>query len=521
MHPSILEVFERGLLQPKDVRYKTVLEVGSADVNGSVRPIIEALEPASYLGVDNAPGQRVDKVLDCGDLLATFGEGAFQVVVTTEMLEHVADWRRCVANLAGVVAEGGLLVITTRSPGFPYHAFPEDHWRFSTKVMYGILDACGLEVLECFPDDGATPGVIAKARKPEGWELPTEDALLAPELRPERPGAKPLSILGYPHEADGSGYYRFYLPYKHLARGVQHRVMLPEPGTKFTPNNDQIGELDVIVGQRFMGAQGVELWERWCGRVKLVYETDDDMLRPDTSSGLAHLHDDGVRESFKRCVRMADMVTVSTEPLADQMRQYNPNVRVLPNFVHGDMLYLDRPRRDRVTVGWSGGMSHLADWVPVSDPLREVFDSHPDVDMHFIGITYAPLLRRECRYTPWKPDVWDYYQGVDFDIGLAPLVDSPFNVCKSHIKALELMALGIPVVASDVPAYRDLVVDGVTGYLVSDEAGWRNRVTDLVNDEAMRTEMGKAGREVASQWTIQAGWKLWRDVYEETTGWTP
>ena len=286
------------------------------------------------------------------------------------MLEHVADWRRCVANLAGVVAEGGLLVITTRSPGYPYHAFPEDYWRYTPEVMAGILEACGLEVVDCFPDDGATPGVIAKARKPAGWTLPTEEALLAPELQPERPGAKPLSILGYPHEADGSGYYRFYLPYKHLARGVPHRVMLPEPGTKFTPNQDQVGELDVIAVQRFMGGDGVMLAERWTGRVKLVYETDDDMLRPDTGAGLAHLHDEKTRETFKHCVRLSDMVTVSTEPLAEQMRQYNPNVTVLPNFVHGDMLYIDRPRRDKVTVGWSGGMSHLGDWMEVTDPLR-------------------------------------------------------------------------------------------------------------------------------------------------------
>src|SRR5262245_36813392 len=113
MHPSIIGVFARGLLSGDEVAGKTVLEVGSCDVNGSVRPIIEAHHPASYLGVDGAAGPRVDRVADCVDLAATFGEAAFDVVVTTEMLEHVADWRRCVANLAMVVAEGGLLVITT------------------------------------------------------------------------------------------------------------------------------------------------------------------------------------------------------------------------------------------------------------------------------------------------------------------------------------------------------------------------------------------------------------------------
>jgi Glycosyl transferases group 1/Methyltransferase domain len=522
MHPSILETFERGLLSAEDVKGKTVLEVGAADVNGSVRPHIETLGPASYLGVDSSPGPRVDKVADCGDLIATFGWGAFDIVVSTEMLEHVADWRRCVANLAGVVADDGLLVVTTRSPGYPYHAYPEDYWRYTPDVLAGILTAIGLDVVDCFPDpDPTMPGVVAKARKPAGWEIPAEAALLAPAIQPERAGNRPLSILGQPHEADGSGYYRFYLPYKHLARNVPHRVMLPEPGSKFTPDNDQLGEIDVIVGQRFMGAHGVKLWDMWAGRVKLIYETDDDMARPDPSNWLAHLHDETVRETYKHCIRISELVTVSTEPLAEQVRPLNPNVVVLPNFVHGDMLYLDRPQRERVTLGWSGGMSHLKDWMEVADPLRHVLSVSPHVDMHFIGLDYSPLLRRECRYTPWKPDVWDYYQLIDFDIGLAPLADTPFNSCKSNIKALEYMALGIPVVASDRPAYRDLVVDGVTGFLVRNENEWRDRLNALILDEAMRTEMGAKGREVASQWTIQQGWKLWRDAYEGVTGWKP
>lgn len=522
MHPSILGVFEQGILNRDEVAGRRVLEVGSCDVNGSVRPIIEAHGPATYLGVDGGPGPRVDRVIDCGDLVETFGEGSFDVVVTTEMLEHVRDWRRCIANLTAVVTEGGLLVVTTRSPGFPWHGFPEDHWRYTPTVMRAILEAVGFEVLDCYPDpDPMFPGVVAKARKPVGWDIPSPSVLAAPEVQPEPIGSKPLTILGYPHDADGSGYYRLYLPYKHLARNTKHQVLLPEPRTKFTPDDAQVEQIDVIAGQRIMNPDGVMLWERWKDRTKLVYETDDDMLRPDTSSGLAHLHDLGVQETFRRCLSISDMVTVSTEPLAEQMRAYNPNVRVIPNFIHADMLYLDRPRPERVTVGWAGGMSHLLDWVEVTDPIRDVLGAHPDVDMHFCGIDYSPLLKRPCRYTPWHAHVWEYFKKIDFDIGLAPLADTPFNSCKSHIKALEYMALGIPVVASNRPAYRDLVVDGVTGFLVNSDDEWRARLTDLINDPAMRTEMGAKGREVAANWTIQQGWKLWRDVYEEVTEWQP
>jgi glycosyltransferase involved in cell wall biosynthesis len=330
-----------------------------------------------------------------------------------------------------------------------------------------------------------------------------------------------LTILGYPHQADGSGYYRYYLPYQHLARGTEHRILLPEPGVKFTPDDEQVEEIDMIVGQRFCGPDGMALWQRWKGKVLLVYEIDDDVLQPDTWSGLHHWFEPLVRESFKTCIRISDLVTVSTEPLATQMRKLNPNVVVLPNHFDADALYVTRPRRERLTVGWSGGMSHLRDWTEIADPVREVLHAHPDVDVHFLGIDYSPVLKldRPTRFTPWKPDVWGYFKANDFDIGLAPLADTPFNASKSHIRALEYMALGVPVIASDCPAYRDLVVDGVTGYLVSTSEQWAARLRELINDEAARTELGAKGREVAHGWTIQSGWKLWRDAYEEVAGW--
>jgi len=321
-----------------------------------------------------------------------------------------------------------------------------------------------------------------------------------------------LTILGQPHEADGSGYYRFYLPFHHLSRATGHRVMLPEPGVKFTPTVEQLIGVDVVVGQRFCGPNGIGQWQAWRGHTRLVYEIDDDMLHPDAANGLPHLHDPLVRDSFKVCIAASDLVTVSTEPLAEVMLRYNPNVRIIPNFIDGDLLYTDRVRNDRVTVGWAGGQSHLRDWAVHADPIAVALRGN-DVDVHFVGIDYSPLLKLEGRYTPWHPDVWTYFKSIDFDIGLCPLADTQFNRCKSHLKALEYMALGIPVVASNQPAYRDLVIDGVTGYLVSTPDEWRSRLIDLINDEAMRTEMGAKGREVAANWTIQQGWKLWRDAY--------
>jgi SAM-dependent methyltransferase len=157
-------------LTQADIRGRTVLEVGSYDVNGTVRPLVEALHPASYLGVDQAPGPNVDQVVSAEHLVETFGADRFDVVVATELLEHAEDWRACLRGMAEVLKPGGLLLLTTRSPGFPRHNFPSDHWRFTVPLMREILVALGLSSHELRPDpDPKSPGVLVKARKSDPW----------------------------------------------------------------------------------------------------------------------------------------------------------------------------------------------------------------------------------------------------------------------------------------------------------------------------------------------------------------
>src|SRR5262249_14737748 len=82
--------------------------------------------PASYLGTDMRDGPGVDKVCKAEDLPFLVGTGFAGVVVSTEMLEHAPDWAAAVRGMVLVLAPGGLLLLTTRGPGFPVHGYPED-----------------------------------------------------------------------------------------------------------------------------------------------------------------------------------------------------------------------------------------------------------------------------------------------------------------------------------------------------------------------------------------------------------
>ena len=159
--------FGRKNLALEDVQGKSVIEVGAYDVNGSLRFFVEDLKPASYLGVDIEMGPGVDEVCNAEDLIERFGQNAFDVLISTEMLEHVRNWRVVISNLKNVVKPGGILLLTTRSIGFRYHGYPYDFWRYELADMEAIFSDFKIDALE---SDALAPGVFLRAQKPDNFE---------------------------------------------------------------------------------------------------------------------------------------------------------------------------------------------------------------------------------------------------------------------------------------------------------------------------------------------------------------
>lgn len=315
-----------------------------------------------------------------------------------------------------------------------------------------------------------------------------------------------MRVYGF-HDGAACGYYRITMPLDMMAANGHEA----QTGCGWS---EQARDYDVIVGQRIGKVEGLFIWRRLRPTHKLVYETDDDMWTIDPSNIRAHIdHTPGLMDGIEQAIQVSHMVTVSTEPLADVVRKFHDNVVVLPNYIDANMFDIQRPRPEKLTVGWAGGDSHLRDIAMVAMQLRRFFSRNPHVEFHNIGSDYRQVCGLPGRFTGWRSNMFSYYRNIDFDIGIAPLAHTTFNNSKSHIKALEYAALGIPVVASDEPPYRDFVLDGVTGFLVREEHEWGRRLYQLTNDDAMRQEMGAKAKQHAANFTIQKNWHLWEDAY--------
>ena len=154
--------FAEDNLREQELRGKNVLEVGSLNVNGSIRSVVSSYQPASYLGVDITSGPGVDEICDIHDLIRRYGRHRYDVVIFIKLLEHVKDWRLATSNLKNILKDEGVLLITTRSRGFPYHGYPNDFWRYDSgdlKIIFSDFCIASLML------DPSCPGVFMKARR--------------------------------------------------------------------------------------------------------------------------------------------------------------------------------------------------------------------------------------------------------------------------------------------------------------------------------------------------------------------
>ena len=328
------------------------------------------------------------------------------------------------------------------------------------------------------------------------------------------------------------GFYRIVLPLDALTQHgwkTDHRFGYPYP-----PDEDW----SLVVSQQADNLKGVELHENLIKRGnKIIYETDDNIFL--SLYGIAGLdnnrwnrevyrlksvdkkkHSEYVEVALK-VIGMCDMVTVTNQHLADVMTYItgHTNVKVLPNYVPEALLSLERnANRRKLIIGWSGGRMHMDDMDLIQAPVQNFLARHKKSEFHIIGACESKFQFDGVRFTPWirLDRTYKYYKSFDFDVMLIPLLaDDEFNRSRSPIKAVEAMALGIPVICSNHEVYRDTVIDGVTGFLVDNSEEFEDRMELLAKDPELRESMSKNAREAAKAYTIEGNWYKWEQAYQE------
>ncbi|HEY4276677.1 MAG TPA: glycosyltransferase [Conexibacter sp.] len=254
--------------------------------------------------------------------------------------------------------------------------------------------------------------------------------------------------------------------------------------------------------------------------IGIVWDNDDDesttprgnRLHREKASGLNAMR---TARAIREIVQLADVVTTPSVHLADQYTRLGArDVRVLENYVADHYLRCHSRPHSGVVVGWLAGKEHKADYegLGLESTFRRLLAERPNVSITSIGLGLG-LQSERYKHIDMLRWMTDLAPGIaEFDIGIAPLIDVPFNRARSNIKVKEYAAVGVPWLASPIGPYARLgQAEG--GRLVKDDE-WLDSIFALVDDERRRRRLAKRCRKWVKAETVSRNAHRWHEVFE-------
>jgi glycosyltransferase involved in cell wall biosynthesis len=273
-------------------------------------------------------------------------------------------------------------------------------------------------------------------------------------------------------------------------------------------------DADVAIVQREAIQLGTTVYESALARsaLKLVFDFDDAIWLPDVSPANRRMSWLKRPGKVPRLIGLADQVWAGNRYLAEYASQFNHDVRVVPTTVDTDR-HRPRPERDGtgpVCLGWTGSPSTLKHFelaVPVLLRLRERFGDR--IRFKVIGDGSYRQNALGLRGTPWRSET-EIDDLSEIDVGLMPLPDDEWAKGKCGLKALQFMAMEMPVVTSPAGVNTDIISDDVNGYLARTDEEWLERLSSLITSVELRRRIGRAAREtVVERYSVASQ----RDTY--------
>lgn len=303
---------------------------------------------------------------------------------------------------------------------------------------------------------------------------------------------------------------------------------------------------DIVVFHRAEDTKKLELAHmlKKMGK-KIVYDNDDTYKDIGAVRANDYMNEERLKKGFTDLNRVADsfiieadLVTTTTEFLANEYRKLNPNVVVLPNCI--DPFYFDEPLRndtDVVRIGVTGSIGVSSD-IEIAAPIIRHYEHDPRVKIVFFSLppnrkenpVVAGIYKEEYEFldsvdVEWHATVnadeyYDKLNSLKLDIMIIPRQDNYFNRCKSNLKFLEASMLEIPCIAQgfadEKGPYQVNPEDRNYLKLVLDNKDWIPEIEKMIADKEGRRELGRKAREyVTENYDINKKAHLWEEAYRK------
>jgi|688.fasta_scaffold281660_2 glycosyltransferase involved in cell wall biosynthesis len=253
----------------------------------------------------------------------------------------------------------------------------------------------------------------------------------------------------------------------------------------------------------------------------IIFDLDDNFwdVPFESDPELARYHRLPLRiQQLERYVTHASLIRVYSPVMKDIVAKLNPKVRLLKAGFDFGMLRKPtfKGSSDKLQIVYATSRIVDNQYLLFSEALKRVLDTYADkVELTIWGCQSSELVGyRGVKFMPLIPDYERFlreFSSHGFDIGLAPLEDTPFHRSKTNTKFRDYGASNVAGIYSNTPVYSSCVQDGVTGILVdNDNDSWFKGIAKLIDDAQLRKSIQKNAysrvKEEYSQDVVEAEW---------------
>jgi L-malate glycosyltransferase len=233
---------------------------------------------------------------------------------------------------------------------------------------------------------------------------------------------------------------------------------------------------------------------------KIIYDIDDLVFLNPPSSSNPFIHYLRSSRNHISLMKSADHVITCTPYLDEFVRKYNSNTTDISSTVDTDKYVpANRYSNDyRITLGWSGSLSTSKYFYLLEGVLKKLKQRY-DFSILVMGDRTVNIEGLDIVAIDWEEKT-EIENLKRIDIGLYPLPDEQWVYGKSGLKAIQYMALGIPTVATAIGTNFRVIDDTISGYLVKTEEEWIDRLSLLIENPALRRDIGQAARKKVEEY---------------------
>jgi len=255
--------------------------------------------------------------------------------------------------------------------------------------------------------------------------------------------------------------------------------------------------------------------------VKMVLDFDDSIWLNDISTGNRNLAFLKKPSKTADIIKLCDACIVGNQFLGSYARKYNPNVFVIPTTIDTDYYQpaFSHETQKPVCIGWTGSsttIKHFSLAIPV---LREIKTKYGDkVTFRVISDEFYNGHLEGLENIKWNKET-EVRDLSAIDIGIMPLPDDEWSKGKCGFKGLQYMALGKPAVMSPVGVNNEIIVDGENGFLANTHEEWVDILSRLIEDAALRKQIGLKGRKtVEERYSFHSQKEKYLQIFRKLTG---